>query len=407
MLIEQNIKPFTKFYALCMVLYTLAMYDVTWISNISFSTTRLFIIIVCLIKFFNAPLTIERRSVFPVLLLFLYCFYSFVFTHFDDKWSSIRYLSLFVSMTSIILLSSKEKKYLLKVFTDVFVVVLVISLFGWILFLMGVNLPHTGVIFHWNGFHEYYNYYFFRVATSSVEGIFPRFQSVFLEPGQLGTPCAFLLFLNAFENKVFGFKNLIFIAAILFSLSLISYGLLLVTLAALAWLKNSNYRVLFTIIVILLIGSGYYYVSSSGDNAINVLILERLEYDEELGIAGNNRTANVFDSNYSTFIKSNDKYFGIHSELSSGYDWTTNSSGYKKFIVHEGIVGLIVFLSFFVCLLFRNRNSKTLVFLIIVVTAFFVRNLLQSPLWLSITILGFYLLGNENQQIEESNSFHT
>lgn len=395
---EQKITPFTKFYFISMVLYVLAMYDVTWLSySISYTAIRVFISIVCIAKMSNASIRIKGQSL-PLLLLLIYCVYSVLISHSGDKGVAIKYLALFTSMTSIILLTHKERLVLLKYITTAFVIILTISLFGWFLFLLGVNLPHSGLIYHWNGFHEYYNYYYFRIAADSIEANFPRFQSIFLEPGQLGSPCVFLLFLNTLEGKLWKFQNIILLLAIIMSFSLISYGLSLIVLLAIAWFKGSKYRLFLTVITAILIGVGYYYFSYS-DNAVNALILSRLERDEEMVIVGNNRTASVFDLNYASFIGSRDRYFGIHNELLSGYNWTNNSSGYKKFIVHEGIVGFVIFMVLIIALFFKNRNIKTLVFLIILVMAFLIRNLLQNPLWLSIAILGFYII-DENDKLK-------
>lgn len=394
---EHNIASFTKFYALSLLVYVLAMYDVTWLNKVPVTLLRGFTILVCLLKMFGtSSLRIPRNTVLPITLLLVYCVYSVVITHSGDPFVTIRYAAVFISMSSLFLLTYNEKLYVLRVFTDGFVVILLISLFGWILFLLGVNLPHSGLILHSNGFHEYYDYYFFRTSAYSVESDFPRFQSIFLEPGQLATPCVFLFYLNSFENKVFGRKNLVLLVAIILSFSLISYGLMLITFVTIAWTEGARWRVPLTIIVVFVIGGVYYFASSSENNAINVLILSRLEYDEETIISGNNRTADVFDRNYEDFMNSNDKYFGIHNKLSSGYDWSNNSSGYKKFIVHDGIIGLVVFMSLIITMFLKNRNAKTLMFFIILVVAFLVRNLLQNPMWLSIAILGFYLLGNEN-----------
>lgn len=395
---EHNIASFTKFYALSMLVYVLAMYDVTWLNTIPVTLLRVFIILVCLLKMFGtSSLEIPRNQLFPVILLLIYSVYSIVNTFSDDKFVTIRYLAFFLSMSSVFFLTYNEKQYVLRFFTSGFVVILLISLFGWVLFLLGVNLPHSGLILHPNGFHEYYDYYFFRASAYSVESDFPRFQSIFLEPGQLATPCIFLFFLNSFENKVFGIKNLVLLVTIILSFSLISYGLLLISFVAIAWNKGARFRVPMTLLVVVIIGGGYYFASSSEDSAINVLILSRLEYDEEQIISGNNRTAAVFDANYADFIKSKDKYFGIHKELSSGYNWSNNSSGYKKFIVHEGIVGLVIIMTLITAMFLNKRNAKTLVFFIILVMAFLVRNLLQSPLWLSMAILGFCLLGDEDK----------
>ena len=45
------------------------------------------------------------------------------------------------------------------------------------------------------------------------------------------------------------------------------------------------------------------------------LIISRLEYDEEKGIAGNNRTTMFFDNQYSKMFESGDQYLGIADKI--------------------------------------------------------------------------------------------
>jgi hypothetical protein len=332
-------------------------------------------------------------SIFILILIF-YLHYTILSN--SSVFEVFRYVALVFSMISIVLLPVYEKKYLLKIITLFFVVILVISIPFWLLFLLGVNLPHSALIQHPNGFHVYYNYYFFRISVQNLDAIFPRFGSVFLEPGQLATPCVFLFFLNAMENeKVFSFKNSVLLIAILLSLSLIGYGILLVSLVAIAWFRGSRHRYIWITFVLMAVGGFYIYFSTQEDSAVNYSILSRLEYDEDKIISGNNRTAKVFDKNYESFIQSEDKYFGIHSQLNTpGHDWTNNSSGYQKFIVHYGIVGFSIFMLLILLLFWYNRSSRTFVFLIILVIAFLVRNLLQNPMWLSMAIIGMYTLNS-------------
>lgn len=396
----------TKLYAFVVTLYMFRVYEVIWLYSISASLLALVTISVILARIFllanKGRVRFWVGSLVPIMLLMLYCYYSMVVTHSHDKFSFVTYSTLFLSMASVIMLSLEEKKYLLKVITLFFVVVLVVSIPYWLLFLSGANLPHSAPIEHSNGYHIYYNYYLFRVSAYAFT--FPRFSSVFLEPGQLATPCVFLFFLNAMENKVFSFKNIVLLIAILFSLSLIGYGLLLVSLVFIAWSRGSNYRYVFTVFALLVIGGFYRIFSSNEDSSVNTLILDRLEYDEEKGIAGNNRTARIFDLNYQSFLQSDERYFGIHHRLKTGNDWSNNSSGYKKFIVHHGLVGFAIFLLYILSLYWFNRNERSFVFLIMLLTAFFIRNLLQNPMWMSIAIIGLYTLKNNRRLESETNN---
>lgn len=395
MVLSGKIDFLTRFYAYSMLLYVLALADVTWLDSLSYNVgIRLYIIVVCIVKMAESPFVIQSRWKAPLCFLLLYCLYCMLIT-FGEFYQTISYIALFLSMMSIITLKIGEKRFLLNVFTVGFVVILVISLIGWILFLLGVNLPHSGLINHRNGYHVYYDYYFFRISSGALYSIFPRFSSVFLEPGQLATPCAFLFFLNAIENKIFGLRNVVLLVAIVLSFSLIAYGLLVFSLVMIAWFKGFKYRLPLAVSVVLVLAGLTTYFIYNQDSAVNELIISRLEYDEDDIIVGNNRTSQIFEANYQSFIKSGDRYLGIRKKLVTGYDWTINSSGYQKYIVHFGLFGLVFGGMLIFSIYWNNRNSKTLVFLIILVTAFIVRNLLFAPLWLSITILGFYVFGGD------------
>ena len=399
---KSNINGITKLYTFVVILYMFRAYDVTWLYPIPVLFVCVVTIFVIIIKwvFTSNGLIIGSKSLISILLLLLYCLYSMIITNSKDHYVVVVFTTLFLSMTSVILLSKEEKQYLLKIITNCFVIVLTISLPFWILFLLGVDLPHSAPIEHPNGFHVYYDYYFFRISVRTVNALFPRFSSIFLEPGQMATPCVFLFFLNSLENKILSFKNIILLIAIIMSFSLIAFGLLLVSLISIAWFGGARYRYILTVFVLLVIGGLYKYFSSFENNAVSVLILSRLEYDENGIITGNNRTSRLFDSNYQSLMQSYDKYFGVHNQIKKGNDWTNNSSGYKKFIVHHGLVGFIIFLWYIFSLYWSNRNGKAFIFLIIVIAAFFTRDMLQNPMWMSMAIIGFYLMGNTNKEYQ-------
>ena len=383
------------FYSFSILLYLLVVYDVNWFYSFSFFPIRIFIVAVCLSKLMNSNIASRNKYFAISFFLFLSCLYGAIISLRGNTYLVLSYLAIFVSMASIIGLSKDQKEFLLNFIINSFVVILTISLAAWILYLLGIHLPHSSLILHRNGFHEYYDYYFFRLTYHSSIGIFPRFSSIFLEAGQLGTPCVFLLYLNAVKNKLISYKNIVLFVAILLSFSLIAYGLLIFALVTITWIKGSKYRLPLTVVVILLLAGVSLYFISTSDSVINELIFSRLESDDEKIITGNNRTSIIFDSRFDVFIKSEDRYLGIHNQLSSGYDWTFNCSGLKKAIVHYGIVGLFINSLFIISLFWKSRSMSSLCFLIILIISYYVRDLLFNPMWLSIAILGFLTFSEE------------
>ena len=119
-----------------------------------------------------------------------------------------------------------------------------------------------------------------------------------------------------------------------------------------------------------------------------------------MAISGYNRTGDNFEIHYANLMSSSDKYFGARDELTQGDNWTVQASGYKKFIVNHGIVGFALVILLLVILLRNNWCFASVVFFTIVLLAFIVRDLLTSPLWLTIAIIGMYIIGSEVEKKE-------
>ena len=144
--------------------------------------------------------------------------------------------------------------------------------------------------------------------------------------------------------------------------------------------------------MVLVLGVSLFFSQDEiSDDPVTALIVSRLEYDEEKVISGNNRLSGEFRIRYDHFIQSEDRYLGIRNRLLKGNDWTYNSSGILKFIVHRGLIGISLFMLFIFMLFWDKRSLANFIWLIILVTAFIVRDMLQTPLWCSIAIVGFYL----------------
>lgn len=380
-----NKDHFLMVYAYSMCLFAFAAVDVSWLSRVPLFSICIYIIIISLIKLSGKIIHASTNELFSLFFLFVYSLLSFFV--FDTLY--LYNAAVFFALLSILMLPINEKGYFLRAITNCFVIVLLISIPAWILYLIGVPLPHSGVIYHSNGFHEFYDYYFFRVSSKDLT-LFPRFGSIFLEPGQMATPCAFLFFLNGAN---FSRKNLVLLTAIVLSFSLIAYGLVMISFLANRFLSSSKYRVVKILsATFLVLGVSLFFSrDEASDDPVTAMIVSRLEYDEEKVISGNNRLSGDFRIRYNHFIQSEDRYLGIRDRLLKGNDWTYNSSGILKFIVHRGLIGLSVFMLFVFMLFWNKRSLENLIWLIILVAAFVVRDMLQTPLWCSIAIVGFYL----------------
>lgn len=110
--------------------------------------------------------------------------------------SLFRKIGELLCVISVILLPSEQKKELLRIVTLCLTIIIAISLVPWILYLLGVPLPHSGPILLENGFHWVTNYYFFLSGEELNPLKFPRFRGMFIEAGQIATVCVFLYFAN-------------------------------------------------------------------------------------------------------------------------------------------------------------------------------------------------------------------
>jgi len=306
--------------------------------------------------------------------------------------AALKYFSLWICSCFIIMLTLEKKQKLLSIFTSGTAIIIAISFPAWILFLMKVPLPHGETFIHTNGFHIFTNYYFFLLNGYPDAQLVPRFTSMFLEPGQLAIPCVFLIFANNcnFRNR----KVFLLFLAVVFSLSLIGYGILVGGLILHSFWMSKRYRLLkgFSLLAFLTIVTVISIQFSNENNPINVRIISRLELDEEKGIVGNNRTTVLFDYKFEQMMKTNDKYWGIAKSIDKDNDWTTNTSGVKKYIVMHGLVGLFFLWAFLIILLIKNRSVSSTLFFIIVIVGFVPRSMLLSLYWLFICLTAIPVL---------------
>ncbi len=332
-----------------------------------------------------------RTSVDILLLLFFICFYMFAISP-NQLTGFLIYGSLYFCAFTILMLSAEKKAVLLDIFTKGTALIILVSLPPWILYLLGVPLPHGESFLFDNNFHILTNYYFFVLNGVPGQQEFPRFASMFLEPGQLATPCAFLFFANngSWRKK----ENILLVLAILFSFSLIGYGLLFGGLLLHSFLASKRFRLLKGGMLLLLFSAVTVITiqSDDQDNPLNAFIINRLQFDDERLITGNNRTTEFFDERFELMMKSDDKYVGIANTIDPNNNWTSNTSGIKKFIVMYGLVGLILVFVFFIRYFLKYRSSSSFVFLIVLVVGFIPRSMVLTPFWFFVSLLAFPVL---------------
>ena len=208
---------------------------------------------------------------------------------------------------------------------------------------------------------------------------FYRFQSVFDEPGYLGTVSAFLFIINKCSVKTTVDK--IILAGGIFSFSLAFYFLIFIFIAA---RSLSSFKFLMLTLSVILF---FLVVINFFDPLIIIfdeLILDRARFSDGR-LIGDNRASDHLDSAFALYLSSGDLrtvLFGLGDFEPDG------TSSIKQIFVQAGLVGfLLVFLvlSIFSLIKARRLNWDCLIFVFI-----FVISMYQRPDVLNITYI--YLL---------------
>lgn len=400
---DKNNKVFVLF-AATVCFYAYGSAGVSWLWGIPVSIRYLLTLVVSV--FFGAvtkPM-INRKYFILILLLLLYSFVIMVTNNSNFFYDLLSAITFITCSSAVITLPLDKKRTLLKYINNCMVFILTISIPAWLLYIKGFPLPHGNQFNHENGFHILTNFYFFLLNGNGNEIVlsFDKFCSIFLEPGQLATPCAFLFFANG--GKLLRYDNILYLIAIALSFSLIAYGLIIGGLLWNSLFVNKKHRLLTLILLVSALTTLTISLvkAEDSDNPLYALIIARLAFDDEKGIVGNNRTTDAFDYTYDKMMKSGDKWFGISDRIGEDSDLATNCSGYKKTILFHGVVGLSLLFLFVFAVYRFNVCSSTTIFFIIAILAHIVRDLLGSPLWLFIILLGMYVLKDNSRNIELS-----
>lgn len=239
-----------------------------------------------------------------------------------------------IALYDVLLLSYYASQYLIQVLTKLFGIISIVSLIGWLLFLFGVPLPHEYIIDKEFGY-AFENYYIFLYNTGLL---IPRFCSIYLEPGYYGQLAAIILFAN--RMKIDNLYTIVILIGVLFSLSLAGYALVAIGFIF-TYLKRKYF---FYLVFLLLIGFGFIDGAkkyNGGDNAVNIWILSRMEF-EDGEMVGYNRSGEDFDQYMkTTFMQNGNFLFGLGSKFEK-MNWDHGVAGYKVYIAQKGYVGLLL-----------------------------------------------------------------
>lgn len=289
----------------------------------------------------------------PALLAILVQYYQ----SFVNQQNIVPYILATASFAFYYALFRLDKSYISKISTiicKIFGGFLILSMLGFFMYLLGVNLPAIPID---RGLYSYNCYFLFLVDDRELFSIIPRFNSVFLEPGHMGTTIVLLLATQIGHWKKW--YNISLFVGLFLSFSLAAYGILVILLFLRLWILRK--KIMQKIIILLLtisavVGGSFLY--NGGDNMLNQLIVMRLEMnDDGDGIEGNNRVSEDFEKEFDRFIITEDAIFGNNWDQEA---WGFNS-GYRVYIYDFGLMGFALFMLFYYVSFRKYKDYRCLI----------------------------------------------
>lgn len=265
------------------------------------------------------------------------------------------YMVEWVIVAALIVCKTELKERFITFTSKFLAVLLAISFSAWVACLLGVNLPSTSG--EYLGYHLDNYFFFLNKAPATPIFEIPRFHAVFLEPSHMATTSVLLLFANNLNFKLWYNKVILFM--VIASFSLAAYVLLLTALLFKYMRKVSSFFYFVAFIFVVYVAAINY---NDGENMVNVLIIERLEVNEDGRLAGDNRVAYDFKADYDRFVKTNKVWLGTYFDEAK---YLGGNAGYRVFIFTNGLVGVFLLVLFFLthASLFKGREVLALLIL--------------------------------------------
>ena len=336
----------------------------------------------------------NRAVVFSLLLYAVRLYFSLKAVGSLNISGIINQAFLPISVLMILSIIDEQKKellqYIVKWLGYIFVIGIVIHFVN-----SFVHLPSLGIIrTHYGGSlygADCYNYMFcIELVQAEHNGLF-RFSGPFIEPGDFGCVCAFLLYATRFDFKKY--KNLKYILlAVIVSLSLGGYILTGFAYALyLSTQKRLSGKLFFggVVLVLALYLFGSFY--NGGNNIINTSILSRLQEAEFSSDATNGRTTAIKMAAYLEMWDNSEL-------LWNGYDAGTVEvlneegnglgSGYTNIVIEAGLLGLIgILLPYLYMTITSNEKRYSWLLFVLLIILLFDRS---DLFWLSYIICYSY-----------------
>lgn len=355
------------------------------------------ILYILIIFFILTRLPFARRINKKHCVLLILCFILYTVVdvpHINDAKRFVEYIFRhFICTSLVILLLSEEKASLVKIFINFYAGVLLFSTIIYVLVILGMPIYSYQVSIN----DPYYSWGFSNslfLILPITSFPFPRFQSIFLEPGHLGMISSLMLYMIRYNMR--SWQGIIIFLSSLLSMSLAAYMLLFLGMVIYKLsFGNLLKTITFLLMILMTCTMAYIFFPNS---YFSQAILLRLEYDEDKGFKGNNRISEDFEYYYNNkFYKTEHVLLGIGGDNISTISGEGGNSSYKVFIVQYGILGLVVLSVFFFVIVWYSKSSFVRGLLLLYVASFWQRPyaLWEVELFLFISIA---LLAKQNEE---------
>ena len=252
-------------------------------------------------------------------------------------------------------------------------IVITISTVGFVLFFLsrlGVPMPSLGTIEHYVEDRSYTIYPFYLIQNFDYIDFY-RFQSVFDEPGVLGT-----LFSFFFVIKKGNFKDWRVWACLIigiFTFSFFFYTVLIVYgFFSVFSIRTKRYSIIFMLVLF-----GGFFLGTRNNPEMRTLMWDRFEWDsKENKFKGDDRISENGEIAYKKLQGTTNYWWGLSkSEREIFMNDYEGSSSYKGVVAYNGMVFFALYVFFFVMLgrRYRSSNRDLMLYLIIVALCLYQR----------------------------------
>lgn len=280
---------------------------------------------------------------YSIVLYLLYC--SSAFFERCDLYHIVVKCIMGLPILSFFTISKIDQKKILYILNHIMSLLIGFGLFLWIFSSLGIPILNFGTytLLQYN-----YENQLFNINVSGYDGAFSAFC---IEPGYFSYLCVCLLIISDFDfNKKSTYLYIISIIASFslggFILGIIAYFMKR-TLEQEYFYKSLLVFLSLSFFLVILVIISYNY--NGGNNIFVTEILSRLEYDEDLGIVGNNRENAISSLIVDSYFFSNKIWFGIGEQALADAlsEADTSMCSWRGFVVSRGAIYSILFFVFF------------------------------------------------------------